>query len=99
MGSGNLARCGARRLPARREIEQRAYLVQREAQFAGPPQESEPAYVLGAVASVTAAAWRRRQQADPFVITNRLNVTACPTREPADAHHGFGHVQLPENRA
>ena len=50
MGSGKVASFGAGRLPAGGETEQRANFVQREAQFAGPPQESEPADVLGAVA-------------------------------------------------
>ena len=57
------------------ELQQRANLIQREAELPRSPDKAQPRNVVGIIAAKPAA-WpvRPRQQADPLVVADRLNV-------------------------
>ena len=65
------------------EPQQRANLVQREAELPCPADESKLCHIVAVVSAKPAAllsAWLR-QQADPLVIADRLDVTTGPARK------------------
>jgi len=66
----------AGRLAAGGERQQRANLVQREAQLPRPTHEAQAAHVVATVAAIAAAPGRGRHQADPLVVADRLDVAA-----------------------
>ena len=84
VGGSDLAHLGAGTLTFGRQAEEGTHLIEREAEFACPAHERQPPYVLGAVAAVAAAASGGRQQADAFVVADRLDVAAGPAREFTD---------------
>ena len=71
---GEIAGFGATFVPACREVEQSAHLLDREAQFARSADEAKPRDICAVVGPVAALAERHRQQADPLVIADGFDV-------------------------
>src|SRR3546814_3679286 len=75
MNDGDLARFGTGTFTVFGQLQQRAYLVQREAQLPGPPHKAEPHEMAMTIEPVTAfAARRQRKQADFLIISDRFDV-------------------------
>src|SRR3546814_9395737 len=62
MNDGDLARFGTGTFTVFGQLQQRAYLVQREAQLPGPPHKAEPHEMAMTIEPVTAFAARRRSE-------------------------------------
>ena len=76
MGSSQTPRFGAGGIAlGAREPHEGPNLIKREAELPRPPDKTHPCNVVGIVAPKPAA-WpvRQRQQADPLVIADRLDV-------------------------
>jgi len=75
------------------DSQQRANLIQREAELPCPADESKPGHIVAVVSAKPAAllpAWLR-QQADPLVIADRLDIAAGPARKLAHGDVDFRH--------
>jgi hypothetical protein len=83
------------------ELQERPDLVQREAELAGPADEAQPQALGFSVEPMAAVAPRSgRHQANPLVISDRLDVAAGSLRQGADAPPGrsgrYAHGPLQE---
>ena len=76
MGSGQGSRFGTGMIAiGTGETHQRADFTEREAKLPCPADEAQPRYIVGIIAAKPAARpMRLRQQADPLVIADRLDV-------------------------
>src|SRR5690606_20702672 len=82
------------------ETQERADLVEAEAQFARPQDEAKPPLMMGVVATIAGGRARRRgQQTDLLVIAHGFEIAACPPSELGSLkalHTGNGrHCELP----
>ena len=67
-----------------------SYLVEREAELAGTPNEREPLKVHGSIHPVPPLGARRRREKPDFLIpSDRLDVAAGTLRERADRQPGY----------
>jgi hypothetical protein len=67
------------------KLQQRADLVEREAELASPADEAEaPGLSLGVEPMASSAARRERHQPDPLVVPDRLDVAAGSLRQGPD---------------
>lgn len=82
MGGGEAPRFGANMIAVgASQTHQRANLIEREAKLARATNEPQPRDVIGIVSpEPTTQSVRLRQQPDPLVIADRLNVALCPAR-------------------
>jgi len=86
MTGRDIARLGAGIRDIGGEPQQVSYLVQGEAELAGPADKDQALYVFARVDAVAARrAFRLRDEADPLVIADRLDVAAGAPRRFADA--------------
>lgn len=66
--------CTGRFTIGSRQPEQRANTVQREAKLPRPANEPQSSDVIGIIAAIPALPLRFRQQPDPLVVADRLDV-------------------------
>src|SRR5207244_8257733 len=78
---------GARALALVREPKQRPHLADRKPEGARPADEVQAFEVLGPIEPIAAgASCRRRPQAHPFVVADRLDVGASVLSEPPNCN-------------
>src|SRR3546814_18889811 len=76
MRGRDLAHVGAAAFADNRESEQRAHLLQGESQLPRAAHEAEASHVLPRITAIAAPALRYRQQSDPLIIPDRLEIAA-----------------------
>src|SRR5690606_4182959 len=100
MSRGEIPRLGTGLVTLIDETQERADLVEAEAQLARPQDEAKPPLMIGVVATIAGGRARRRgQQPDLLVIAHSFEIAACSPGElgPLKALHigTVGHCELP----
>lgn len=95
MNDGDLARFGTGTFAVFGQLQQRAYLVEREAQLPSPADKAEPHEMAMTIEPVTAFAARRQgKQADLLIISDRFDVAPRALRHDADWQPRRGVLQI-----